>query len=63
MRLIPAWLSGRDDRALAAGKYAGRQSATDRTRTRNTMGRPHRNARDAANTGEDYRLGQRGRRR
>lgn len=57
-----AWFGlGRSDRELAATKYAGRQSATDRALAkqaqRGTMGRPARTARDAANAGEDYRLG------
>jgi hypothetical protein len=57
-----AWFGfGRSDRELAATKYAGRESATDRAlrrqAERGSMGRPARNARDAANAGEDYRLG------
>lgn len=67
MSLIPAWLRGGDDHALAATTYSGRESATDRaTRAsaeRGSMGRPHRTTRDAANAGEDYRLGRRNRHR
>lgn len=57
----------RSDRELAATKYAGRESATDRaarkSAERGTLGRPHRTARDAVNAGEDYRLGTEPRRR
>lgn len=45
----------RSDRELAATKYAGRESATNRAlrrqAERGTMGRPHRSARDADRAG------------
>jgi hypothetical protein len=51
-----AWFGlGRSDHELAATKYAGRESATDRARRRaaerGSMGKPHHNARDADRTG------------
>jgi hypothetical protein len=51
----------RSDRELAATKYAGRESATDRNnrhqRERGSMGTPHPTVAGAANAGEDFRLG------
>jgi hypothetical protein len=45
----------RTDRELAATRYAGRESATDKAtrkqRERGSMGKPHRNAADADRTG------------
>lgn len=56
-----AWLLGGNDKQMAATKYAGRESATDRAARkraeRGSMGTPHHTARQAANQGEDYRLG------
>lgn len=54
-----AWFGlGRSDRELAATKYAGRESASDRAATkraqRGSMGKAHRNARDADRTGWNW---------
>jgi hypothetical protein len=50
-----------NDKQMAATRYAGRQSATDRARAkqaeRGSMGKPHRSVRDAANAGESFRTG------
>lgn len=60
MRVIPEWARPGRDRQLAATRYAGQESATSsasrRQAERGSMGRPPRSTRDAANTGEDYRL-------
>jgi hypothetical protein len=48
----------RSDRELAATKYVGRESATDRTARRRaergSMGRGHRTARDADRAGQAW---------
>lgn len=58
MRLLPAWLIGGNDRELARTRYAGKQSASARARTkqrgRDSMGQPHRNARDADRAGQAW---------
>lgn len=50
-----SWLLGGNDRQLAATRYAGRTSATDRNANkraaRDSMGKPSRNARDADRAG------------
>lgn len=50
-----SWLRGGRDHQLAATRYAGRQSATDKARRkqtqRGTFGEPHRNATEADRAG------------
>jgi hypothetical protein len=51
-----AWF--RSDRELAATKYAGRESASEQAvrkqSERGSLGRPHRNAREADQAGWDW---------
>lgn len=50
-----SWLRGGNDRELAATRYAGRTSASDRNASkraqRGSMGKAHANAREADRTG------------
>lgn len=63
MKLIPEWIRGGNDRELATTRYAGRPSASDRAATkraqRGSLGRPHRNARDADRAGAAWESRQR----
>jgi hypothetical protein len=60
-----SWLFGGNDHQLAADRYAGRESATDRAARRGrtsrskTFGKPSRTARDADRQGQAWENGER----
>jgi hypothetical protein len=48
-----SWLFGGNDHELAATRYAGRESASDRAASK-TFGKPDRTSRDAARRGQAW---------